>query len=138
MQVKVRLRLIKLSCNFINSYYQQTIRLWINFLMKDKLSTSHLQFAYKSDSSTALCTFLVVETIQYYCSRVSSVYTLLLDATKAFDKGKYSNLFELLISRNVYPLLIRLLLIMYILNNAVVKQNGEVSGQFIMTNDVKH
>ena len=105
--------------------------------MKDKLSTSHLQFAYKSDSSTALCTFLVIETIQYYRSRGSSVYALLLDATKAFDKVKFSKLFELLITRNVCPLLIRLLLNMYILNNAVVKWNGEVSGQFIMTNGVK-
>ena len=78
-------------------------------LMEDKLSTSHLQFAYKSDSSTALCTFLVIETIQYYRSRGSSVYALLLDATKAFDKVKFSKLFELLITRNVCPLLIRLL-----------------------------
>ena len=78
----------------------------IFFLIGDQLETSHLQFAYKPGYSTSLCTFLVSETIQYYRTKGSNVYVLSLDATKAFDKVKYSKLFETLIERKVCPLII--------------------------------
>ena len=106
-------------------------------LIKDKLSTSQLQCAYKKDYSTTLCTFMVMETIQYYCSRGSNVYALLLDATKAFDKVNYNKLFDILIGRNICPLIIRLLLNMYLLSSAVVSWNGVLSDSFTISNGVK-
>ena len=96
-----------------------------------------MQFAYKSQFSTTMCTFLVTETIQYYKSRGSNVYALLIDATKAFDKVKYSKLFELLINKNICPLILRLLLNMYLINTAVVSWNGAISTDFSVTNGVK-
>ena len=90
-------------------------------MIGESLQTSHMQFAYKSECSTSLCTFLVLETIQYYRSRGSNVYALSLDASKAFDKVKYSKLFEQLQSKNICPLIIRLLMNMHLLNNATVK-----------------
>ncbi len=108
----------------------------ISFI-KDKIKTSHVQFAYKESYSISLCSFLVTETIQYYQTRGSNVYMLLLDATQAFDRVKYSKLFSLLIERNICPLVIRLLLNMYLISTAVVSWNGVRSDQFKLCNGVK-
>ena len=68
------------------------------------LSTSSYQFGFKAKSSTVLCSTMVNETIQYYMERGGeSVYLLLLDASKAFDKVSYEMLFKLLLDRNVCP-----------------------------------
>ena len=51
------------------------------------LTISSYQFGFKSKASTALCTTMMVETIQYYLEKGDhSVCLLLLDASKAFDK----------------------------------------------------
>ena len=51
------------------------------------LSTSSYQFGFKSKASTALCTTMMVENIQYYLEKGdNSVCLLLLDSSKAFDK----------------------------------------------------
>ena len=78
--------------------------------IQDKLITSSYQFAYKEGYSTSMCSFLVAETIQYYKSNGSNVYMLSLDASKAFDRVKYTKLFRILIERSVCPLIIRLLI----------------------------
>ena len=52
----------------------------------DALSTSDLQFGFKENSSTTMCTFMVLETIQYFRSKGSNVNVLLLDALKAFNR----------------------------------------------------
>ena len=105
--------------------------------MKDKMVTSHLQFAYKESYSTSLCSYLITETIEYYHTRRSNVYMMLLDATKAFDRVKYSKLFNLLIERDICPLIVRLLLNMYLISTAVVSWNAVNSDQFKLCNGVK-
>ena len=45
-------------------------------LIDDKLITSAYQFAYKKSFFTSLCSFLVLETIQYYKSRGANVFML--------------------------------------------------------------
>ena len=109
----------------------------ILFMISDHIETNSLQFAYKPEFSTSLCSFLVSETIQYYRTKGSNVYVLSLDATKAFDKVRYSKLFEKLIERNVCPLIIRWLLNMYLLNNAFVKWKNINSANFKIMNGVK-
>ena len=52
------------------------------------LMTSELQFGFKEHSSTIICSTLLVETVEYYVSNNSSVYVLLIDASKAFDGSK--------------------------------------------------
>ncbi len=66
--------------------------------MKDNLSKSHMQFPYKSKFFSSQCAFLLLETIQYYHTRGSSKFALLLDASKAFDKVEYNKLFKLFIT----------------------------------------
>ena len=96
-----------------------------------------MQFAYKSQYSTTMCTFLVTETTQNYKSRGPNVYALLTDATKSFDKDKYSKLFELLKNKNICPHIPRILLNMYLINAAVVSRNGAISTEYSVTNGVK-
>ena len=68
------------------------------------LSTSDYQFGFKSHSSTVLCTTMVNETIQYYYSNgAKSVYLLLLDASKVFDKVSFYTLFNMLLDKNMFP-----------------------------------
>ena len=49
------------------------------------LQSSHLQFGFKSGSSTSLCTGTVKNIISRYTNRGSSVLGCFLDASKAFD-----------------------------------------------------
>ena len=105
--------------------------------VEDKLITTSYQFAYKGGYSTSLCSFLVAETIQYYKSRGSDVYMLSLDASKAFDRVKYSKLFELLMERSICPLIIRYLMNIYMIGSATVKWNNCESDSFGINNGVK-
>ena len=104
---------------------------------KDVLKTSELQFGYKENLSTTMCSFMVLETIEYYKSKVSSVHVLLLDASKAFDRVDYIKLFDKQIKRGMCPLIIRLLLNMYIQQKLQVKWNNHISYKFNVTNGVR-
>ncbi|CAL4157430.1 unnamed protein product, partial [Meganyctiphanes norvegica] len=53
------------------------------------LITNDLQFSFKSGSSTTMCTSMVRETITYFVHKGANVYSLVLDATKAFDRVNY-------------------------------------------------
>ena len=51
------------------------------------LITSDHQFGFKPNSSTVLCTTMLVETVQYHNENSRQpVYVLQLDASKAFDR----------------------------------------------------
>ena len=104
---------------------------------KDVLETSELQFGYKEKLSTSMCSFMVLETIEYYKSKGSSVHVLLLDASKAFDRVDYIKLFEKLIKKGMCPLTVRLLLNMYIKQKLQVKWNNHKSHKFSVTNGVR-
>ena len=101
------------------------------------LNTSELQFGFKEESSTTMCTFMVLETIEYYKKNGSNVHVLLLDASKAFDRVNYIKLFEKLLSKGMSPLTVRLLLNMYKNQKLQVKWNNHYSQQFEVTNGVR-
>ena len=57
---------------------------------------------------------MINETIKNYKKNGGkSVYLLLLDASKAFDKVSYEKLFELLLARNVCPRIVKVKLLYY-------------------------
>ena len=60
----------------------------------EQLSTSGLQFGYKRNSSTVMCTTMLLETIEYYVSNGSAAFVLYIDAIKAFDRVCHSKLFK--------------------------------------------
>ena len=87
---------------------------WI-ILIKEQSSlfSSELQFGFKKGLSTTQCTNSMLVIIDYYNYNKSSVYVLMLDASKAFDRVNYCKLFSELLKRDISPLILRLLLHMY-------------------------
>jgi hypothetical protein len=67
----------------------------------------------KARSSTNLCSMIWKESMAYYVNRQSSVFCKFLDASKAFNRLKYCKLVKLLVSRQVPPPIIRLLINFY-------------------------
>ena len=103
----------------------------------EALKTSDLQFGFKEKSSTTMCTFMVLETIEYYKSKGSNVHVMLLDASKAFDRVNYIKLFDKLLRKGMCPLTVRLLLSMYTNQKLQVKWNDHLTQKFNVTNGVR-
>ncbi len=62
---------------------------------------------------------------------------LLFDATKTFDIVKYSKLFNLHIEKEIFPLIVRLLLNVYLISTAFVSWNDVNSDQFNLCNGMR-
>ena len=62
-----------------------------------------MQFGFKENHFTTMCTVILREVIQNYIEGHSNVYCCLLDASKAFDKIHYGKLFTILLAGNVSP-----------------------------------
>ena len=103
----------------------------------DALATSPLQFGFKRFHSTTQCTFALEEIIDHYVSRNSSVYCVLLDASKAFDRVHYVKLFSLLVNRGLCPMLCLLLIAMYSEQHLLVRWNNVFSPSMRCRNGVK-
>ena len=80
-------------------------------LYQDKLISSDIQFAYKTQHSTAVCNDVYLETLQYHRQNGSLVFSCLLDASKAFDRIHYGKLCNMLIDRNLLAFIIRVCLL---------------------------
>lgn len=101
------------------------------------LSSSNLQFAFKEEHDTTMCTAMLKETISYFLNNKSNVYVCLLDASKAFDKVHYGKLFRLLIDRKLPAIVIRFLLDNYTRQSIYAAWNGVKSDCFSAKNGVK-
>ena len=95
---------------------------------EEKLSSCDLQFGFKKGSST----FVAQEVITYYAEHGSTVYSVLLDASKEFCM-----MFKKLINRNICAVILRLLLFMYTYQTLCVRWNSKVSQAFSISNGVK-
>ena len=130
-----------LSANYraiaLSGIYGKILDIIIMEKEENQLITSNMQFGFKKGASTSLCTCMVQETISYFVSKNTNVYGLLLDATKAFDRINYIKLFNILLSRNICPLICRLLLFMYTRQKLRIRWNGEFSDSFSVSNGVK-
>ena len=85
-----------------------------------------------------LCSTMLIETIQYYDENGrQSVYVLFLDASKAFDRVCYSELFNILLDKKVCPRIVHLLCYMYLNQACCVKWNSKNSNNFSVSNGVK-
>ena len=73
----------------------------------------------------------------YYNANGSNVYVHMLDASKAFDRVKFSKLFRILRNRQMSPLVLRFLLYMYTNQKLQVRWGGTVSFKFTASNGVK-
>ena len=106
-------------------------------LQSEYLMTSELQFGFNEHYSSIMCSTFLVETVEYYVSNNSTVYALLIDASKAFDRLCHSKLFEVLEIYNVCPLVRRLLYNIYSRSEMHVQWNSTQSMSFSLKNGVK-
>ena len=70
----------------ISSLFGKLLDMLIFEQQSESLSTDVLQFGYKANSSTIICTSLLIETIDYYRENKIECYLLLLDASKMGNK----------------------------------------------------
>ena len=103
----------------------------------DILHTSDLQFAFKEEHSTTMCTSVIKEVIAHYNSRNSNVYACLLDASKAFDRLNHGKLFNLLLERDLPAVVLRFLIDSYTRQITYIKWNSAKSSAIPMLNGVK-
>ncbi len=106
-------------------------------LFGDHLMTSDMQFAYKEKHSTTLCSVIYLETLQHYAKNGSSVFSCLLDASKAFDRIHYGKLFNILLHKDIPVFIIRYLLDCYTRQESRVLWDSCHSEYFSMSNGVK-
>ena len=111
---------------------------WVVILLYGNcLKLDDLQFAYQPNCSTNMCTWLVVETIDYYLRKGGEVFACSMDMTKAFDLVVHSKLLMKLLAASMPAIVVRLLLVMYLTQYANVRWNGMFSGVFTMRNGCK-
>ena len=80
-----------------------------------------MQFGFKRNHSTVLCSAIYIEISNNYVNEGSDVYnSCLIDASKAFDRVHWGRLLKILIERNVSTLFIRLLLDSYLREKSCV------------------
>ena len=96
-----------------------------------------MQYAYKPCHSTNLCTAMLKEIIDIYVRKKSNVYCCLLDASKAFDRVHYGKLFNVLLSRDIHPCIVRLIVNSYIRQKARVSWGSYTTQYFDLCNGVK-
>ena len=97
----------------ISSLIMKIIDWVIVLLYSEILNLDELQFGFQPKCSTTMCTWLAIETIDYFLRNGSSVYSCLMDMTKAFDLVKHSTLFRKLLSKGIPVIFVRLLIVQY-------------------------
>jgi len=103
----------------------------------DDLTSCDLQFGFKENRSTDMRTMLLKESVSYYVNNGSSVFCTFLDASKAFDRVAYCQLFRLLIKRGLPAVIIRFMSNMYVDQKTRLVWNGVYSAMFSVSNGVK-
>ena len=63
----------------------------IILLYGDRLKLHDLQFSYRANVSTLMCTWMVVETIEYFLrKKIRDICAYNIDISKAFDRVKHT------------------------------------------------
>ena len=84
-----------------------------------------------------MCTWRVVETVNYFLRNGSEVFSCCVNMTKALDIVKHSRLFNKLLQVGLPLIFMRLLMFIYMKQNANVKWNNMFSNMFTLTNGVR-
>ena len=87
--------------------------------------------------STTLCTGLVKNISAHYMSHGFSVFACRLDASKAFDLGDHSLLFQQLLQRRTPSFFVRFLIIRYSSQSCNVSWDGASSDSFNVSNGIR-
>ena len=101
------------------------------------LYTSSNQFGFKVGLGTKLCVFSLLEIVRNYNTMGSHMFLCFLDASSAFDRICFVNLFEKLIKRNIPMYLLRIVIFWYINQKLCVKWKSTCSEYFTVINGVR-
>ena len=121
----------------ISSLFLKILDWVIILLYGDCLQLHDLQFAYQPKCSTNMCTWLVVETIDFFLRKGGEVFSCAMDMTKAFDLVVHSKLLMKLLAASMPAIVVRLMLVMYLTQFANVRWCGAFSGVFSLRNGCK-
>jgi exonuclease III len=105
--------------------------------MKEIVPVSNMQFGFRENHSTDICTGILKDTIEYYKRRRSYVFLCFLDIKKAFDSVNYWKLFKMLLKRGVSKSVVSLLVKWYKDETMFVRWMGIDSELFGRTNGVR-
>ena len=110
---------------------------FILFHIKPFLSTSDHQFGFKRGTGTDMCIFLFKQIISSYLQQGSPIFSVFLDASKAFGRVSHELLFKKLLLRDVPLCFIRLLRYWYRQQQMRVRWGSQLSQSFGVSNDVR-
>ena len=138
--VKDKLASINISKNYcsvcITSLILKIVD-WITInLFGSALSFHKLHFAYQPNVSSNMCTWAVVETVDYFLRNDSEVFGCSMDKSKAFDLTKFSILFRKMLKAKLSTIVLRLIIYIYISQYCNVRWNNENSSSFLISNGV--
>ena len=100
----------------------------------NSLSTSDMQYGYKNNHSTTMCTVILKEVIHHYMM-ATVMFTVVY--SKAVDKINYGKLFSTLLQRNINVYCIRLIVDSYVRQISRVSWGNHLSQYFELSNGVK-
>ena len=106
--------------------------LWGHLLISDSL-----QFGYKAKTSTVQCTWLVSQVVQLMLRGGINPIITVLDCSKAFDKCKFSLLFNRLLNKGLPSSVVRVLSYIYMQQYAWVKWGSSNSNQMCISNGTR-
>ena len=94
------------------------------------MSTSDHQFGFKRSTGTDMCIFLLKQIIPSYLQQGSPIFSVFLNASKAFDRVSHELLFKKLLLRDAPPCFIRLLRYWYRQQQMRVRWRSQLSQSF--------
>lgn len=107
----------------------------------DKITTyadcEAYQFGFKKNHSTAQCTNLLKQTVEYYTKRGSHVFLCFFDFKKAFDRVNYWKLFNKLIDDGIPIDIVALLSYWYAHQDVNVRWHNTLSDSFSIENGTR-
>ena len=106
-------------------------------LEANKLSTDFLQFAYRSNTGTATCTWTVTAVVDFFTRHGNPVFGAAMDMSKAFDMVSWEELFRILSQRGVEPVFLRLLIYVYTNQQYTVRWGDCLGKYFNVRNGVR-
>ena len=110
---------------------------WVIFnLFEVNLKPADLQFGFQKKNSTTMCSWTVIETINYFNNRNSPVFSCFLDLSKAFDLVDFAKLFNKL-KNKIGKVFIRLLAFIYVFQTCCVDWAGTKSNSFKVSNGIR-
>ena len=120
-----------------SSLILKTFELVVLILWGELLSSDSLQFGYKAKTSTTHCTWLVSEVVQHMLRAGGNPILTVLDCSKAFDKCKFSLLFQRLLDKGLPPVVIRVMVYVYMEQYGWVRWGDSKSRQMSISNGTR-